>query len=274
MSILKIAGVREDNTVEFYKNILKNSKPYRFCITYPDGQGNQAVIVSRINKSGKIQFVAIVIDDYKGIKDCFGFNEISKFECNAIIERFYRGQRALDIEPSMLKAILTKAEKLSAQKPYEYICWKNLLVDIEPALIKFSYKIKKLTKSEFDMILQSDFMDFWFLNSTYSDEFEEFLKILDSANCDDFEQLVDQNVENIFYPQEAQVWSERILNVSLLKHIAGEEKTAQNLYSLYNDKVLKREFFKNIIRKSIYEYYFAKKDDEKIQAIEKMWVKG
>ena len=95
ISILKLSGIREDNTKEFYKNILRDSKPYKFCITYPDGHGNQAVIISRINKQGKVQFVAIVIDDYKGIRDCFGFNEISKFECNAIIERFYRGQRAL-----------------------------------------------------------------------------------------------------------------------------------------------------------------------------------
>ena len=50
-------------------------------------------------------------------------------------------------------------------------------------------------------------------------------------------------------------------------------KAAENLYSLYNDKELKREFFKNIIRKSIYEYYFARQNKEKVQAIENMWVK-
>ncbi len=82
LSILKIAGIREDKSIEFYKKLLENSKPYKFCITYPDGHGNQAVIVSRINKQGKVQFVAIVIDDYKGVRDCFGFNEISKFQYN------------------------------------------------------------------------------------------------------------------------------------------------------------------------------------------------
>jgi hypothetical protein len=269
ISILKLSGIREDNTIEFYKNILKNSKPYKFCITYPDGHGNQAVIVSRINKQGKVQFVAIVIDDYKGVKDCFGFNEISKFECNAIIDRFYRGQRALDLEPEVLKTILLRAEKLS-KMPYEYICWRNLLIDIEPAKLSVNYTIKQLNKDEFEDILKSDFMDFCFLNSTYSDEFEEFLKLLDNPN--DYEKLIDENVENIFYPEEYKVWSDRILNVALLKHLAGENKIAQNLYSLYNDKNLKREFFKNIIRKSIYEYYFAQKDKVKVQAIEKMWV--
>lgn len=271
ISILKLSGIREDNTKEFYKNILKDSKPYKFCITYPDGHGNQAVIISRINKQGKVQFVAIVIDDYKGIRDCFGFNEISKFECNAIIERFYRGQRALDIEPSILKAILTKAEKLS-KMPYEYVCWKNIISDIETAPLKLNYEIKQLTNKEFENILQSDFTDFWFLNSTYSDEFEEFLKLLDKPK--DFEKLIDENLEKVFYTEEYRVWSDRLLNVSLLKHLAGDEKTAQNLYSLYNDKTLKREFFKNILRKSIYEYYFTQKDEEKIRAIEEMWVQS
>ena len=40
LSVLKLAGIREDNSHEFYKNLLKNSKPYKFCITYPDGHGN------------------------------------------------------------------------------------------------------------------------------------------------------------------------------------------------------------------------------------------
>lgn len=270
ISTLKLAGIREDNTIEFYKNILKDSKPYKFCITYPDGHGNQAVIVSRINKQGKVQFVAIVIDDYKGIKDCFGFNEISKFECNTIIERFYRGQRAIDLEPEVLKAILHKAEQLS-KMPYEYICWRNLLIDFEPAELKLNYKLKQLNTKEFEDILKCDFTDFWFLNENYSDEFEDFVKLLDNPN--DFEELIDKNLENVFYPEEFRIWSERILNVALLKHLAGDEKTAQNLYSLYNDKKLKREFFKNILRKSIYEYFFAKNDKEKIQAIEEMWVK-
>ena len=76
-------------------------------------------------------------------------------------------------------------------------------------------KEEKLTEQEFESILQCDFTDFWFLNSTYSDEFEEFLKLLDDPN--DFEKLIDENVEKIFFPDEYRVWSERILNVSLLK---------------------------------------------------------
>ena len=274
LSILKLAGIREDNSHEFYKNLLKNSKPYKFCITYPDGHGNQAVIISRINKSGKIQFVAVVIDDYKGIRDCFGFNEITQFECNAIIERFYRGQRALELEPGILKSILEKAEKLLMQNiPYEYICWRTLLADIESLPLKLEYKVKELSKKEFEDILKYDFTDYWFLNSTYSDEFEDFLKNINELPSDKFDKFIDENVEKVFFPEEYSVWKERILNCALLKHLSGDENSAQNLYSLYNDKKLIRELFKNILRKSLYEYYFAQKNNKRIKDIEDMWVK-
>ena len=274
LSILKIAGIREDNSLEFYKKLLKNSKPYKFCITYPDGHGNQAIIVSRTTAGGNMQFVAIVIDDYHGIKDCFGFNNITRFECNTIIERFYRGQRALDIEPAILKSILINAEKLSKHKmPYEYVCWRNLLADIDPKPLKLNYKISQLSQKQFEEILVYDFTDYWFLNSTYSDEFEEFLREIETISCEKYDEFIDQNVEKVFYPEENVVWTNRILNCALLKHLAGEEKAAQNLYSLYNDKKLIRELYKNILRKSVYEYYFAKDDKERVQKIESMWVK-
>ena len=274
LSILKLSGIREDNSTEFYKKILSDSKPYKYCITYPDGHGNQAVIVSRIKKSGKIQFVAIVIDDYKGVRDCFGFNEISKFECNAIIERFYRGQRALELTPGILKTILLSAEKLSGTKiPYEYICWKNLLADIEPENIYPNFGEKELSQKEFEEILKYDFTDFWFLNSTYSDEFEDFLKELETISPDKYEEFIDKNLEKVFYTDEYTVWHKRILHTAILKYFSGDKVAAKNLYSLYNNKTLVREFFKNILRKSIYEYYFAKNEKEKIQAIEEMWVK-
>lgn len=274
LSILKIAGIREDNSLEFYKKLLKNSKPYKFCITYPDGHGNQAIIVSRTTAGGNMQFVAIVIDDYHGIKDCFGFNNITRFECNTIIERFYRGQRALDIEPAILKSILINAEKLSKHKmPYEYVCWRNLLADIEPKPLKLNYKISQLSQKQFEEILVYDFTDYWFLNSTYSDEFEEFLREIETISCEKYDEFIDKNVEKVFYPEENIIWTNRILNCALLKHLAGEEKAAQNLYSLYNDKKLIRELYKNILRKSVYEYYFAKEDKERVQKIESMWVK-
>ena len=138
--------------------------------------------------------------------------------------------------------------------------------------INLNYKIRKLNESEFEEILKYDFTDFWFLDSQYSDEFEEFLKVADSSKPKDFDKIINENVNKIFYPSEAKIWTNRILNVSLLKHLAGDEKAAEMLYSLHNDSELIKEMFKNILRKSLYEYYFAKKDDQKVKEIEVMWV--
>ena len=112
LSTLKIAGIREDNSKEFYKSILSDTVPYRFCITPPDGHGNQALIFTRKTQDNKIRFVAIVIDDEHGIRDCFGFYEISQFECDKIIERFYKNETEISISPQALKTILYNAEKI------------------------------------------------------------------------------------------------------------------------------------------------------------------
>ena len=85
LSTLKISGIREDNTKEFYKKILSDSVPDKFYITYPDGHGDQALIFTRKTKEGKIRFVSIVTNIETGVKDCFGFFEISKFECDKIL---------------------------------------------------------------------------------------------------------------------------------------------------------------------------------------------
>ena len=271
LAILKMAGIREDNSFEYYKKLLSD---YKFCLTYPDGHGNQAIIVSRINKNtGRVRFVAIVVDDYKGIKDCFGFNDISVFECNAIIDKFYKGQRALEVPPEILKGLLDSAEKLSKYNlSYEYVCWKNVLSDIEPEEIKLDYKIKELSKHEFESVLQADFTDFWFLDENYSDEFVEFLKLANQTDPKDFDKIIDENIENVFFEDEYNVWTERILNTSVLKTLAGDIKMAENLFALYHDAQLIREFFKNILRKSLYEYYFSKKDEKAVKKIEEMWV--
>lgn len=273
ISILKISGIREPNTEYYYKNILKDSKPFRFCITYPDGHGNQAIIISRKNySSGKIQFVAIVIDDYRGIRDCFGFNEISEFECNAIIDRFYRGERAIEIKPEILKSILLKAEKLSVM-PYEYACWRNVIGDIEPVNPNIEHVDTKITNRDFEHILQSDFTDYWFLNEKYSDEFEQFTELTKSFDVKEYDRLIDENLEKVFFPSEFKIWSERILNTSILKYFAGDKKESDILYTIYKNKDYKREFLKNILRKSLYEYYYSKNDSERVKSIEEIWVK-
>lgn len=294
ISTLKIAGIREDNTQEFYKRILSDSKPYKFCTTYPDGHGNQALVFTRQTSDNKIRFVAIVIDDYHGIRDCFGFYEISRFECDKIIERFYKDEKELNITPQSLKTILLNAEKISNTSannwllPYEYVCWKTLLNDIEgdartyKEILSEKLTPKKLTLTDLEKIFNMDFTDKWFLDANYSDEFE----LLTEQKLEEPDKIIDENVNKVFYPGEAATWSDRLLTAAYLKLCENNTEDATLLYSLYFDEKLKQEFFKNILKKSIYEYYVSlkfntdlnngrytiKELDEIISQIEGLWV--
>ena len=110
LSTLKISGIREDNTKEFYKNILSDSVPNKFYITYPDGHGDQALIFTRKTQDGKIRFVSIVTNIETGVKDCFGFFEISQFECDKILEIFLRYEKTVELTHESLKTILKNAQ--------------------------------------------------------------------------------------------------------------------------------------------------------------------
>lgn len=275
LSKLKMAGIRADNSYEFYKNILSSSKPYRFCATFPDGHGNSALIFSRINDEDKIQFCAVVINDYTGIRDCFGFNEITKFECDTIIKRFYKDETALNIKPEELKTILTKAENLSRQNlanrsiPYEYICWKNLLADIKEnttdinEILASKLNKRKISQQEFEEFLDSEAAAHWFLDAEYSPEFEAFLEMLnktlknnpDSANLDE---IVKENIFKVFDQTEVQVWNKRILMCSYLFDLTGSKHLAEITYNIYLNEEWQAKLYEHIIKRSIYEYYFGK----------------
>ena len=81
-------------------------------------------------------------------------------------------------------------------------------------------------------------------------------------NCDykiDFDEIINLYLNTVFYPDERRIWSERLLMPAYLKLLTGQTELAGIIYGLYFDEELKDEFFKNILRKSIYEYYFTLK---------------
>lgn len=273
ISKLKISGIREDNTIEFYKSIL-SSKPYSSYASYPDGHGNQAVIFSRIRENETIQMVAIVINDIHGILDCFGFNEISKAEFERIVARFYNGDEYVYLNTTVIKNLLTEAEKLTrktgGQVSYEYICWKTLLSDIqaEPVPIELTLKSqfehRCLIDKELKKIYMLDFIQRWFFDTEYNESFKLLIENLNAKISTndiniDFEAYVQENLENVFSNGQKNLLDKRILMSSFLKYLSNNKEEAQLLYSLYLDEDKKSELAENIIRKSIYEYYVSLK---------------
>lgn len=272
ISALKLAGVREDNTLDFYKEVLSESKPYESYTSYPDGHGNQALIFSREREDETIQIVATVISDKWGIVDCFGFNQISKKEFNRIVERFYGNDLPVFINHTVLKTLLMNAEetvhKHGELMSYEYICWRNLLHDIptEPVpmqyLLEDKFEKKTLTKKELDKICLSEETQKWFIDTDFSVKFYDFTEKLNSHfkkdNYDiDLDDAIEEDLSKLIDRNEEKIWEKRIMNVAYLKYLSNEKNLAGLFYALYFDEDAKHELFKNIIRKSIYEYYVS-----------------
>lgn len=289
ISKLKISGVREDNAEEFYKSVL-SSKPYQAYASYPDGHGNQALIFSRIRdvegQNGSIQMVATVINDTYGVLDCFGFNEISQMEFERIVSRFYNADEHVYLDSHVIKSILASAEKITRKNgykiPYEYICWRNLLSDISAEAVPIELNLKsrleqkKLTEKELEKIYMLDFVQRWFFDTDYSDEFKSLVENINTKiGANDFnidlEAVVQENLGEIFTVERKSLLDKRILMSAYLKHLSGSKDEAQLVYSLYFDEDSKIKLAENIIRKSIYEYYvtlkFKYKEDHKMTNI-------
>ncbi len=298
LATLKMSGIREDNTQEFYKKILSNTTLGKFYLTYPDGHGDMAMIFTRITPENKVRFVSIVINIEFGIKDCFGFFEISQFECNKILERFLKDERTVDIIPEAFVTILNNAEKITIETgnnwklPYEYVCWRNLLIDINyedkqvEQILKEQIAPVKLDLSVLNDMEKMKVSAKWFLDQNYSAEFKTVIKELKNSN--DLDSLVEKHTDIVFYEEEKLLWIKKLLVSSYIKYSKNKEDEASKLYSLTLNETLMEEFFKNILKRSIYEYLMTiryNKDlndenfspeeiDTKIKYIENKWVKN
>ena len=127
----------------------------------------------------------------------------------------------------------------------------------------------------------------------YGDEFNEMIDILNLRLQNkeykiDFDAIINLYLPKIFYTEELKIWRERLVMCAYLKLLTSENERAELICSLYGDENMFCEFLKNILRRSIYEYYFALKYNTElnnckfslneldyiIQLIEKRWVKN
>lgn len=260
ISTLKLSGIRVDNALDFYKNILKSSKPYKSYISYPDGHGNQAVVFTRKREDNTIQFVAMVLNDMFGILDCFGFHEITTVDLEKILTKFYGEKGGVEIPHEVAKYLIDRAEKLARYNkdalPYEYVCWKNTMLDIEPKKPQCTLEPKELTQAEIDKLCLTDIAQTWFYDSDTSDEFAKIITKLNSIYKEnnftaDLDKFISDNFNIIYTPEEIELWNNRFYLTAYLLEITNNRELAQNFYSLRGNY----SFLTNILRKSIYEYY-------------------
>ena len=264
VSELKISGIRVDNTIDFYKEILKESKPYKSYISFPDGHGNLAIIFSRIRENKTIQFLAVVINPKYGILDSFGFNSMTEQDFYRIVDKFYGDSEKYEIEAGIVKYLLEESVMNSysngEQLPYEYICWESILLDIEPSCPDIDLEKIELSQKDIDKLCLSDYVQNWFFDDVTNSEFKEFIDNLSkqykSNNYTvDLDKYVADNFDKI-YTQDVILSLNIMFSIAAyLRYIKGDVQNARIFYSLDTNYA----FLTNIIRKSIYEYYVGKR---------------
>ena len=264
LSELKMAGVRIDKSEEFYRNILKESKPYKTYISFPDGHGNLAIIFSRKRENKSLQFLAMVINPRYGILDSFGFNEMTEQDFYRIVDKFYNYQEKYEIPAGIAKYLLNQAEENSHRTgepiPYEYICWESILLDVEPIKPEVKLDKKELNQKEIDKLCLSDFVQNWFFDEITSDTFNEFIQKMSKAYKDsnfdlDADKFIADNYDSIYNAQELAYKLITFNIAAYLRMTKGDKEYASYFYSLGSNY----QFLTNIIRKSIYEYFVGKR---------------
>ena len=264
LTTLKLSGIRVDNTIEFYKDILKESVPYKTYVSFPDGHGNVAIIFSRKRKNKTLQFLALVVSPRFGILDAFGFNSMTEQDFYRIVDKFYNYQEKYEVPAGIAKTLINQAietsYRLGDQLPYEYICWESILLDIEPEPIVVDLEKKELSQKDIDALCLSPYVQNWFYDEITSDEFKAFIDKLSkeykSNNFTvDLDKFIADNYDSVYTMQELSYYVVIFKLAAYLRYIKDDKDLAQIFYSLGTNYA----FLTNILRKSIYEYYVGKR---------------
>jgi hypothetical protein len=264
LSALKLSGIRVDNTVEFYKEILKESKPYKCYVSFPDGHGNLALIFSRIRQNKSLQFLAVVINPHYGILDAFGFNSMTERDFYKIVDKFYNYQEKYEISPGVVKHLLREAVECSYANgdllPYEYICWESILLDVDEESPVVPLEKTELNQKDVDKLCLSDYVQNWFFDEITTPEFKNFIEKLSkeyrSNNFTvDLDKFIADHFDEVYNVKEQACLLITFNIAAYLRYLKGDIENAQIFYSLG----LNYQFLTNILRKSIYEYYVGKR---------------
>ena len=264
VSELKMSGIRVDNTEEFYRNILRESKPYKVYVSFPDGHGNMGIVFSRIRANHTLQFLAIVTNPRYGILDSFGFNSMNERDFFKIVDKFYNYQEKYEINAGVAKYLIEQAEVGSHANnepiPYEFVCWQSILLDVEAEKPNLYIEKRELNQKDIDKLCLSDYVQNWFFDEITSEDFKVFIdKLSDeykSNNFDvDLDKYIADNFDSIYTAKELAYKLITFNIAAYLRMLKGDKELAEIFYSLGSNYA----FLTNIIRKSIYEYYVGKR---------------
>lgn len=268
---LKLSGATAEKADEYFSNAVQNFIPAQFYTTIPDGSGNQALLISRVNEQGKYVFVAVVINDIYGIVDCFGFYNISKSEFEKIVNKFYKSEGNYKVSPEYIKSRLNDAYALSLENknvlPYEYICWSVFFRDLKPLakplreIVDDTVEKINVPKDEVLNILTKDYTQRWFINKEGNSVLADVLEKIYNS------ELLDKEIISDFHhcalaAFDENIWRQRILNLVYLLNENSKSKEAVIFNALLNNESLFNLFKSVIIQRSIFTYFMVLKENQ------------
>ena len=269
LSLLKLSGIKEDITKEYYKRLLSGSPVYKCFVNFPDGHGNIGLIFSRKNEASFIQMFALVLNDIDGIIDCFGFNEISEGEFDRIVNKFFSNDRVVLADETLCKYLMVNAEKISRLKfqeiSYEYAAWVSITRDIDYEDLNLSDGLSKIELNDFllNQLYDKGYFEKWFFSVSDNEKFAALIdKIADDKICDikQIETLLNENMPQIFDDAFLKILNRRLLVSAHFARLNNEQTFADMLYSLIDESECKNCFKEDMLKKSIYEYFLSQKD--------------
>lgn len=311
---LKLAGATQEKADEYFINIVKDTAPAEFFTTVPDGNGNQALLISRLNTNKKYLLAAVVVNDVVGIVDCFGFYNISQEELIKVLGKFYQSEGKYKVNPEYVKYRVDEAVNITIQNkrkfPYEFICWNPLVKDLntlEATIIDIVHsKAKKclITKDEILSLFTQDYTLRWFITPNENEFVKSVTDYIYSSEILNIEQVnsfIKEKIPVIFNDFVENIWKNRFYNLIYLLISNSEEKIANKFYTILNDSnyfslfkeiIVQRSVFSHFVgllenskdsvlttnifakRNSVEAKYDIKKLDSIVEFLKKSWIRG
>ncbi len=270
---LKLSGAKSEIAEEYFKNIIKSTKPAEFFTTIPDGNGNQALLVSRCTPESKYLLSATVTNDISGVIDCFGFYNITQEELIKILAKFYQAEGKYKVTKEYIKSktidAINKNISLKRNFPYEFICWSPLLCDIKPLDISLkeyaekNCKIQLVSRNDILQLLTKDYTLRWFITPEENKIIKEVVDTIystDNIEINKINSMLKDKVTTLFNQEFTELWLNRIYNLIYLLRMNAKLKDADLFYTMLKSEEYLLLFKEILLQRSVFNNFVTKKE--------------
>ena len=268
LSILKLKGKSKIKAQDFQIASLKNSEFYEAFVSYPDGHGNQCIIVTRKSQNETYQNFCAVVRDLNEILDCFGFYELSNSEYQKILKRFIQSQKLIKVHPDVVKAMIDNAIinslKNRTKIPYEILCWKTNLCDTKDKF-DIENKLKESLNPQYSTLKFKEdsfiIFDTWFYDENdllFSDTLNSLFPTIDTEKLlNNFLNLLKTN--SLKY-ETKKILTYRLQIMSMFMTLCGN-KNLISVVAAINSNTAYEKLETFILKHSIYEYFLREREN-------------